>query len=97
MLEPAEQTTSVEALRVEAARKLSRIADESGADSPLYRLCTDIWCRRLEDARGSLDHGDHANALVILGRALDLLALAPTILARKEMTLDDLGLLLWAA
>jgi hypothetical protein len=97
MLTTADQTPKLDALLAEAARKLSRIADESGAGSPLHRLCNDLWCRRLEDARPSLEHGDHANALVILGHALELLATAPTILARSEMSFDDLELLLWAA
>jgi hypothetical protein len=94
---PPERTKSLDVVRAEASRKLAEIADQSGTDSPLHRLCTSMWRQRQEDARASLSYGDRANALVILGHALDMLALAPTILARNELTFEHLELLLQAA
>jgi len=91
------EETALEALRAEATRRLALIAEESGADSRLHQLCSEAWQLREEDARLSLRHGDAANAVVILERALHLLALGPSVLARNELALDDLALLLQAA
>ncbi len=85
------------ALRDEAIRILARIADESGTDSRLHRLCAEIWRQRDADARLSLSHGDAANARVVLERAVHLLTLGPCILARSELAFADLELLLRAA
>ena len=84
-------------LRSEAARMLARIAEDDGAGSPLHRLCAEMWRQRDEDARMSLRHGDAANALVILERALHLLTFGPRVLARNELSIADFELLLRAA
>jgi hypothetical protein len=56
-----------------------------------------MWRQRVEDACMSLLHGDAANALVILERALHLLTFGPRVLARHELSIADLELLLRAA
>lgn len=89
--------TPLDAVLVDGARKLAAVADQSGADSALYRLCADLWRRYQGHASASVKYGDSANALVVLGRAVDILALAPAILARNELTLDEVELLLQAA
>ena len=88
---------SLDPLRVEAAQRLARIADESGVDSRLYAMCSELWRQREENASDSLTNGDGANALLILRRALELIALAPAILSRNELCLSDLESLLRAA
>jgi len=88
---------TLQALRAEAGTLLDGVADEHGSDSRLWRLCEELWQSREADARSSLRYGDPANAMLILARAVELLRLGPSVVARKELDLDDLELLLRAA
>ncbi len=73
---------------------LDWIEEEAGPGSPVLQLCREVWRERMENARVSLRHGDVRNASQILHRGLTLLAHGPQILARKELTLEELGPLL---
>lgn len=84
-------------VRDEAGTVLARVAEESGSDSRLYRLCVELWLGREADASASLRYGDVANAVLNLERAVELLTLGPSVVARKELELDGLEILLRAA
>jgi len=86
--------TRLQAVREEAGTLLARTAEESGPDSRLHRLCVELWLGREADARASLRYGDLANAVLILERAVELLTLGPSVVARKELELDGLEILL---
>lgn len=88
---------TLQALRVEAGTLLAEVGEEYGADSRLYRLCAELWLSREEDSRAALRYGNPANAMLILERAVELLTFGPSVVARKELELDDLEVLLRAA
>ncbi len=79
----------LERTRDEASRKLAQIAEESGQDSVLYRRCSELWCRREEEADASIFHGDLENATVILGRGLHALSHGPDALKKEGLDLED--------
>ena len=97
MAPPNRPLELMQALRAEAGTLLDRVAEESGSTSRLYRLCVELWLSREADARASLRYGDAYNAVLIMKRAVELMALGPTVVARNELGLDDLELLLRAA
>jgi hypothetical protein len=87
----------LQAIRAEARTLLAQVAEESGPSSRLYRLCVELWHSREADAYTSLRYGDAINAVLIMKRAVELMALGPSVVARNELDLDDLELLLRAA
>ncbi len=84
-------------LRAQAARRLEAIAEESGADSILYRSCRDAWFEREAGADLSVISGDLTNAVTILDRGLHVLVHGPDVLKKDGLALDDVVKLIRAA
>jgi hypothetical protein len=97
MAPPNRHLEIMQALRAEAGTLLDRVAEESGSSSRLYRLCMELWRSREADACTSLRYGDAYNAVLIMERAVELMTLGPTVVARNELDLEDLELLLRGA
>jgi hypothetical protein len=81
---------SLEDAREEAAGWLLAIAVDHGTGSPVHREAERLWIRTELEVRASLEHADPGNAARILDQAMHLLAHAPGILGRKELTPEDL-------
>jgi hypothetical protein len=80
--------------RAEAAGWLLALAVDYGSDSELHRQGQRLWARAELEALASLENGDLTNAVTILEQALYVLARAPEILKRRELSPEDLtGLL----
>ncbi len=84
-------------LRAQAAKRLEAIAEESGADSILYRSCREAWFEREAGADLSVLHGDWRNAISLLERGLHLLVHGPDVLRKDGLSLEDVVNLLRAA
>ena len=83
-------------LRADGARRLEAIAEDTGADSILYRSCRELWIEREKGADLSVLSGDWRNAITLLERGLHVLLNGPDVLKRDGLLLDDVLRLLGA-
>lgn len=84
-------------LRTQVVKRLEAIADESGADSMLYRSCREAWFERKAGADLLVISGDLTNAITIPDRGLHVLVHGPDVLKKDGLALDDVVKLLRAA
>lgn len=83
-------------LRANGARRLEAIAEDTGADSMLYRSFRELWFEREKGADLSVLYGDWRNAITLLERGLHVLLNGPDVLKRDGLPLDDVLRLLGA-
>ena len=76
-------------LRAEGVKRLEAIAEESGADSMLYRCCREVWFEREAGTDLSVVSGDWKNAITLLQLGVHVLVHGPDVLKKDGLPIDD--------